>query len=83
MRFALVALLFVIQLVYAQDDKKPLGGYSAWKLVDVNSDIGKELVGYKDIIEKAIEHCDGNIPRAAALLDVSPSTIYRKKQSWQ
>jgi two-component system repressor protein LuxO len=37
----------------------------------------------KEAIERAINHCDGNIPRAAALLEVSPSTIYRKKQAWQ
>ncbi|MBL1277903.1 MAG: sigma-54-dependent Fis family transcriptional regulator [Ectothiorhodospiraceae bacterium] len=34
-------------------------------------------------IERAIEVCDGNIPKAAALLEVSPSTIYRKKQGWE
>ncbi|WP_111978097.1 sigma-54-dependent transcriptional regulator [Algibacillus agarilyticus] len=37
----------------------------------------------KEIIENAIEYCSGNIPKAAALLEVSPSTIYRKKQSWE
>jgi two-component system repressor protein LuxO len=36
----------------------------------------------KEAIEDAIRHCGGNISRAAALLDVSPSTIYRKRQSW-
>ncbi|MGY5579805.1 quorum-sensing sigma-54 dependent transcriptional regulator LuxO [Vibrio cincinnatiensis] len=36
----------------------------------------------KQAIEKAIEACDGNIPRAASYLDVSPSTIYRKLQTW-
>ncbi|WP_068714228.1 quorum-sensing sigma-54 dependent transcriptional regulator LuxO [Vibrio tritonius] len=36
----------------------------------------------KQAIEKAIEACDGNIPKAAGYLDVSPSTIYRKLQSW-
>ncbi|QBF84231.1 sigma-54-dependent Fis family transcriptional regulator [Shewanella maritima] len=36
----------------------------------------------KRTIEHAIAMCDGNIPKAAALLDISPSTIYRKKQSW-
>jgi len=36
----------------------------------------------KKAIEAAILFCDGNIPKAAALLDVSPSTIYRKKQTW-
>lgn len=37
----------------------------------------------KRTIENAIAFCDGNIPKAAALLDVSPSTIYRKKQAWE
>ncbi|MCU7905405.1 MAG: sigma-54 dependent transcriptional regulator [Candidatus Thiodiazotropha sp. (ex Epidulcina cf. delphinae)] len=37
----------------------------------------------RETIEWAIESCNGNIPRAAALLEVSPSTIYRKKQAWE
>ncbi|WP_040902224.1 quorum-sensing sigma-54 dependent transcriptional regulator LuxO [Vibrio proteolyticus] len=36
----------------------------------------------KNAIEQAIEACDGNIPKAAGYLDVSPSTIYRKLQAW-
>ncbi|MCP4077432.1 MAG: sigma-54-dependent Fis family transcriptional regulator [Gammaproteobacteria bacterium] len=36
----------------------------------------------RETIEQAIELCEGNIPKAAALLEVSPSTIYRKKQGW-
>lgn len=36
----------------------------------------------RDIIERAISICDGNIPKAAVMLDISPSTIYRKKQGW-
>ena len=36
----------------------------------------------QDIIEHAIEACGGNIGKAAAHLDISPSTIYRKRQSW-
>jgi len=36
----------------------------------------------REAIENAIESCHGNIPKAAALLEVSPSTIYRKKQAW-
>ena len=34
-------------------------------------------------IESAIEHCDGNINRAAELLDINPSTIYRKRKRWE
>ena len=37
----------------------------------------------RNTIESAIKFCNGNIPKAAALLDVSPSTIYRKKQGWE
>ncbi|MAW51992.1 MAG: sigma-54-dependent Fis family transcriptional regulator [Geminicoccus sp.] len=34
-------------------------------------------------IEDAIESCGGNIPKAAALLGISASTIYRKRQHWE
>ncbi len=37
----------------------------------------------RDAIEEAIRLCGGNIPRAAALLEISPSTIYRKRQAWE
>lgn len=33
-------------------------------------------------IQRAIAMCGGNVPRAAALLGVNPSTLYRKKTSW-
>ena len=36
----------------------------------------------KSSIEDAISLCGGNVPRAAALLEVSPSTIYRKQKHW-
>ena len=36
----------------------------------------------REAIEHAIELCGNNIPKAAAMLDVSPSTIYRKIQQW-
>ncbi|QFU23405.1 sigma-54 dependent transcriptional regulator [Shewanella eurypsychrophilus] len=36
----------------------------------------------KHTIEAAIEHCNGNVPKAATMLDISASTIYRKRQGW-
>ena len=37
----------------------------------------------RDVIERAISICGGNIPRAAALLGISASTIYRKRSAWE
>ncbi|VAV99938.1 Regulatory protein LuxO [hydrothermal vent metagenome] len=36
----------------------------------------------KNIIERAVKVCGGNTVLAAALLEVSPSTLYRKRKSW-
>lgn len=37
----------------------------------------------RETIQQAIEYCDGNVLNAAVLLDLSPSTVYRKKQQWE
>lgn len=37
----------------------------------------------RDAIQQAIDYCDGNVLNAAMLLELSPSTIYRKKQAWE
>jgi two-component system repressor protein LuxO len=37
----------------------------------------------KIYIENAIEKCNGNIPKAAAILEVSASTLYRKIHNWK
>ena len=37
----------------------------------------------KTAIEAAIDACGGNVNRAAGLLEVAPSTLYRKLQSWK
>ena len=36
----------------------------------------------RDVIETTIALCGGSIPKAARMLDISPSTIYRKKEGW-
>lgn len=37
----------------------------------------------RDYIEMVIKICEGNIPKAAKILDVSPSTLYRKRTIWK
>ncbi len=37
----------------------------------------------REAIERAIELCDGNVPRAAHHLGISGATIYRKRAAWQ
>ncbi|MFN3449349.1 MAG: helix-turn-helix domain-containing protein [Roseococcus sp.] len=37
----------------------------------------------KKAILAALEHTGQDVPRAAALLDVNPSTIYRKLAAWK
>jgi two-component system repressor protein LuxO len=37
----------------------------------------------REAIERAVELCEGNIPKAAAHLGISPSTLYRKRAAWQ
>lgn len=36
----------------------------------------------RQIIEAAIRNCGDSIPKASEMLQLSPSTIYRKKESW-
>ena len=37
----------------------------------------------REFIEITISECGGSIPRAARILDVSPSTLYRKREAWE
>ncbi len=36
----------------------------------------------RELIEATIVACGGSVPRAARILDVSPSTLYRKREGW-
>lgn len=35
------------------------------------------------VIEATIDMCDGSLPKAAKILEVSPSTLYRKREIWE
>ena len=46
--------------------------------------IGRPLAEIEQIvIEATLARCDGSVPRAARMLEVSPSTLYRKLESWK
>lgn len=50
---------------------------------ELGSLIGKTLAEIEQlVIEETIAREGGSVPRAARVLDVSPSTIYRKRESW-
>ena len=36
----------------------------------------------RDIIEAVIASCNGSVPKASRILQLSPSTIYRKREAW-
>jgi DNA-binding NtrC family response regulator len=36
----------------------------------------------REVIEATIAQCGGSVPKAARLLDLSPSTLYRKRETW-
>ena len=48
-----------------------------------NNQIEPLWVVEKQAIERAIDLCSGNVQKAAAYLEVSPSTLYRKLQTWK
>jgi DNA-binding NtrC family response regulator len=45
--------------------------------------VGRTLAEVEEIIiEETIRAQKGSVPRAARVLDVSPSTLYRKREAW-
>ena len=49
----------------------------------INGFVGSRLADVeRSLIEATIEHCGGSVPKAAHMLDVSASTIYRKREAW-
>ncbi|ALQ07893.1 MULTISPECIES: sigma-54-dependent transcriptional regulator [Pseudoalteromonas] len=52
-------------------------------LPNTQNDVKALWLAEKEYIERVIKICSSNIPKAASLLDVSPSTLYRKIKSWE
>jgi len=60
----------------------PLGETRADQPAEGGGDVLPLWIIEKRAIEHAIALCEGNVPKAAELLRISPSTIYRKRQAW-
>ncbi len=77
----------IVELVMMTDEKNDMSdalylaaGYKTPKQADFEI---RPLAEMERIyIETVIAFCEGSIPRAAEVLEVSPSTIYRKKSQW-
>jgi len=51
---------------------------------DVDQFVGLTLAQFeRAFVEATILECNGSVPEAARMLDVSPSTLYRKRESWR
>lgn len=45
--------------------------------------VGQTLAQFeRRFVEATISECNGSVPEAARMLDVSPSTLYRKRENW-
>lgn len=71
--------------------RQVLAGHLGTKRYPTQTSIADEATGQvlplwvqeREIIERAIKACGGNVGRAARALEISPSTIYRKMLGWQ
>ena len=65
----------------------PISGIDRRRMAEVGGSLANEVeplwATEKRAIQAALDACDGNINRAAGLLEVAPSTIYRKIQGWK
>ncbi len=51
---------------------------------DVGQFVGLSLAQFeRAFVEATIAECNGSVPEAARMLEVSPSTLYRKRESWR
>lgn len=66
------------------DDRPPPQRDNADTPETLSSLVGKPLAEIERlVIEATIEACGGSLPKAARMLDVSPSTLYRKREAWE
>ncbi|MBL4893680.1 MAG: sigma-54-dependent Fis family transcriptional regulator [Emcibacter sp.] len=56
--------------------------YETSQITLLNGDVRPLWIVEKEAIEQTIIKCAGNVVKAAACLEVSPSTVYRKMRNW-
>lgn len=69
-----------------QDNNCQVNNFQQFKVasgLSQNSEVEPLWLHEKQYIENVIRQCNGQIPRAAGLLEISPSTIYRKISQWK
>jgi two-component system, repressor protein LuxO len=75
-----------VQLTRSSDEIKKSDALELYSVEPAKLDLSVDITPLwqveKTAIERAIVLCEGNVPKAAALLEVSASTIYRKKERW-
>ena len=63
--------------------RRPVNGITGVRASHANGTVRPLWMMEKELIEHAIACCDGNVVEAAKLLEISPSTIYRKRVVWE
>jgi two-component system repressor protein LuxO len=75
-----------LELVHQVEDRTGLGTQVAPRQVEeltLDGLLGKTLAEIERmVVEATIARFGGSVPRAARVLDVSPSTLYRKREGW-
>ncbi len=62
----------------------PEGGAPPTARTDLDRLIGRPLAEIERLlIEATLDRCNGSVPKAARMLDLSPSTLYRKIEAWR
>ncbi len=69
----------LIGLVGERPKVTPLQSMKKTVPIDINQTMRRIE---QHVIESVIAQCGGSVPKASLILDISPSTIYRKQRTW-
>lgn len=69
--------------IQTSSDNKPTAAFISDAVINSVDGIRSLAEVERAAIEQAIAACNDNVVKAAGLLEVSPSTLYRKVQQWQ